>query len=38
MFFFSCIDHFEEFSFDNKNFIAILWLFPAGNGDLLSSL
>ena len=38
MFSFSCSDRFEEFSFDNKHFVAILWSFPAENSDVLSGL
>ena len=35
---FSCSDRFEEFSFDNKHFVAILWSFPAENGNVSSGL
>ena len=38
MFFFSYSDPFEEFSFDNNHFIAILWSFPAKNSDVSSGL
>ena len=38
MFPFSCNDRFDEFSFNNKHFVVILWSFPAENSDVSSDL